>query len=87
MFLLEYHVLKKMKKRNKKGLQKVAKCEICEKAIRTGHRISVTRSQISRRANRMWKPNIKRIKIVQNGTAKTVNICTRCLRSNKVTRA
>ncbi len=65
----------------------MAKCELCEKSMRTGHRISVTRSQISRRANRVWKPNVKKIKIMENGTAKTVSICTRCLRSNKVTRA
>lgn len=65
----------------------MAKCAYCEKSIRTGHRISITRSQVSRRANRTWKPNVKKIKIIDNGTHKTVNICTRCLRSNKVTRA
>ncbi len=65
----------------------MGKCELCEKKMRTGHRISITRSQVSRRANRMWKPNIKKVKIIENGTVKTVSICTRCLRSNKVTRA
>ncbi len=65
----------------------MAKCEVCEKSVRTGHRISITRSQISRRANRVWKPNVKKIRVVENGTAKTINVCTRCLRSNKVTRA
>ncbi|GHU50484.1 50S ribosomal protein L28 [Clostridia bacterium] len=64
----------------------MAKCEICEKAVKTGNRISITRSQISRRAGRTWKPNIKKIKIIQNGTVKTINICTHCLRANKVTR-
>lgn len=65
----------------------MAKCEICEKSVRTGHRISINRSQVSRRANRTWKPNVKKIKIIENGTVKSINICTRCLRSNKVTRA
>jgi large subunit ribosomal protein L28 len=65
----------------------VAKCEVCDKGIITGHRLSITRSQISRRANRMWKPNIKKIRVMDNGTAKTVKICTRCLRSGAVTRA
>ena len=65
----------------------MAKCEICEKALRTGHRLSINRSQVSRRANRTWKPNIKKIRVLDNGTAKTVKICTRCLRSDKVTRA
>ena len=65
----------------------MARCEMCDKGIQTGHRLSITRSQISKRANRMWRPNIKKIKVVQNGTAKTVKICTRCLRSGAVTRA
>lgn len=65
----------------------MAKCDLCDKGIRTGHRISITRSQVSRRANRMWKPNIKKIRINDAGTHKTVNICTRCLRSGKVVRA
>ncbi len=65
----------------------MAKCEICDKGIRTGHQISITRSQVSRRANRIWKPNIKKIKIIDNGTPRTIKICTSCLRSNKVTRA
>ena len=66
----------------------MAKCEKCDKSIRTGHRISITRSQVSRRANRNWKPNIKKVKVIEpNGTHRTAKICTRCLRSNKVTRA
>jgi len=65
----------------------VAKCDICEKSMRTGHRISITRSQVSRRANRTWKPNVKKIKIIENGTVKSIHICTRCMRSDRVTRA
>ncbi len=65
----------------------MAKCELCEKARLKGHRISITRSQVSRRANKVWKANIKQIRIIENGTHRTINICTKCLRSNKVTRA
>ena len=66
----------------------MAKCEYCDKGMLTGHRISITRSQVSRRANRRWKPNVKTVKIVEaNGNVKSVHICTRCLRSNKVKRA
>ena len=66
----------------------MAKCELCDKGMLTGHRISITRSQVSRRANRRWKPNVKSVKIVEpNGNVKTIHICTRCLRSNKVKRA
>jgi large subunit ribosomal protein L28 len=66
----------------------MAKCDICGKIPSTGHKISITRSQISRRANRVWKPNVKKIQIVtDNGTVKKVHICMKCLRSNKVKRA
>lgn len=65
----------------------MAKCEICEKGQIKGHRISINRSQVSRRANRKWKPNVKKVKIIDSGTVKSIYICTRCLRSNKVTRA
>ena len=57
----------------------MAKCAICEKGQITGHRISIERSQVSRRANRKWKPNVKKVK--------SIYVCTRCMRSNKITRA
>lgn len=66
----------------------MAKCEICEKAFLTGHRVSITRSQVSRRANKTWKANVQKIRIVEkNGTPRTIKICTKCLKSNLVTRA
>ncbi|MBS4959859.1 MAG: 50S ribosomal protein L28 [Clostridiales bacterium] len=65
----------------------MAKCEICEKTMMTGHRISINRSQVSRRANRNWKANVKKVKVIENGSVRSMYICTRCLRSNKVTRA
>ena len=65
----------------------MAKCDICDKSIQTGHKISITRSQVSRRANKMWKANVKKIKINDNGTIKSIHICTKCMRSNKVVRA
>ncbi|MDD4842791.1 MAG: 50S ribosomal protein L28 [Anaerotignum sp.] len=66
----------------------MAKCEICGKDQIRGHRISINRSQVSRRANRKWKPNVKKIKIVENnGNVKSIYVCTKCMRANKVTRA
>jgi len=61
----------------------MAKCEVCNKGIQTGHRISITRSHVSRRANRFWRPNIKKVKVMENGTSKTVKMCTKCLRNRK----
>ena len=61
----------------------MAKCEICGKGVTFG--IQVSHSH--RRSNRTWKANIKKVRAVVNGNTKSVNVCTRCLRSGKVTRA
>ncbi len=61
----------------------MAKCDICGKGVTFG--IKVSHSHI--RSNRAWKPNVKKVKAIVNGNAKSINVCTRCLRSGKVTRA
>ncbi len=61
----------------------MAKCDICGKSVAFG--IQVSHSH--RRSNRTWKPNIKRVKAVVNGSPKRIYACSRCLRSGKVTRA
>ncbi len=65
----------------------MAVCEICEKSIMTGNKISIARSHVSGRSKRTWKPNIKKVRILENGAVRSIKICTSCLRSNKVTRA
>jgi large subunit ribosomal protein L28 len=36
----------------------------------------------------MWRPNVKKVQIVEsNGNVRTAHVCTRCLRSKKVTRS
>lgn len=61
----------------------MAKCDICSKEVSFGIKVSHSH----RRSNRVWKPNVKRVKAVVNGTSRRINACTRCLRSGKVTRA
>ena len=61
----------------------MAKCAVCGKGVTFGCNVSHSH----RKTNRTWKPNIRRVKVVDNGTHKTVNVCSRCLRSGKVTRA
>ncbi|MBP5532615.1 MAG: bL28 family ribosomal protein, partial [Lachnospiraceae bacterium] len=41
----------------------MAKCAICEKENRFGHQLSYSRSHVSRRANRMWKTNVKSVRV------------------------
>jgi len=67
----------------RKEVQQMAKCEFCGKGVSFGIKVSHSH----RRSNRTWKPNVKRVKAVVNGTPRHVYVCTRCLRSGKVTRA
>ena len=57
----------------------MAKCEVCGKGVTFGHNVSHS----NRKTNRAWKPNIRKVKVVENGTPKTVSICSRCLRTLK----
>lgn len=59
------------------------KCEICGKHTETGNTISHSH----RKTRRLWLPNLKKVKVMENGTKKTITICTRCIRSNKVEKA
>ncbi|NLK87022.1 MAG: 50S ribosomal protein L28 [Clostridiaceae bacterium] len=61
----------------------MAKCEICSKDTVFGNNVSHS----IRKTNRSWKPNIKKVRVIDKGTPKTIKVCSRCLRSNKVTRA
>lgn len=61
----------------------MAKCEVCGKGVTFGIKVSHSH----RRSNRTWKPNIRKIRVIDNGTHKSMYVCTRCIRSNKVTRA
>lgn len=62
----------------------MAKCDVCQKSVHFGIQLSHSH----RRSNKQWKPNVKKVKVLlDNGTKKRMNVCTRCLRSNLVTRA
>ena len=55
----------------------MAKCEFCGKSVAFGIKVSHSH----RRSNRTWKPNVKKVKAIVNGSPKRVYACTRCLRS------
>jgi large subunit ribosomal protein L28 len=65
----------------------MAKCAICEKSISYGNKISIARSHVSRRSSRVWKPNLRSVKVVINGEPQKIHVCSKCLRSGKVQRA
>lgn len=62
----------------------MAKCEVCGKGVTFGIKVSHSH----RRTNKAFKPNVKRIKAVVNGTPKRVYVCSKgACRSGKVERA
>ena len=65
----------------------MAKCEICEKSLSHGNKLSITRSHISKRTSRTWKPNLRSVKVMMNGEPRRIKVCAKCLRSGKVKRA
>ena len=65
----------------------MAKCEICDKSLNFGNKLSITRSHISKRTSRTWKPNLRTIKTIVDGQPKKIKVCAKCLRSGKVTKA
>lgn len=65
----------------------MAKCEICNKSVNYGNQLSITRSHISKRTSRTFKPNVRTVRAMVDGQPKKINVCTKCLRSGKVTKA
>ena len=61
----------------------MAKCAICDKGAHFGIKVSHSH----RRSNRMWKSNVKSVKVIENGTPKKMYVCTSCLKSGLVERA
>lgn len=59
------------------------KCEICGKGQASGNNVSHS----NRHTRRKWNANIQSVRTEENGTVKRTNVCTRCIRSNKINRA
>jgi large subunit ribosomal protein L28 len=57
----------------------MAKCAVCGKGVVFGNAVSHS----NRKTNRSWKPNIRKVRVEEDGTVKTVSICARCLRTMK----
>ena len=55
-------------------------CEICGKKPIFGNNVSHSH----KKTRRVFKPNIIKTKVEYKGKVKTINICSKCLKSNKV---
>ncbi len=60
-----------------------ANCDVCGKGPSFGH--SVSHSHV--RTKRRWNPNIQRVRAIVKGSPKRLNVCTSCLKADKVVRS
>lgn len=58
-------------------------CEICGKGQISGNQVSHS----NRHTKRKWNVNVQKIRVIEDGSVVRKSVCTRCIRSNKVTRA
>ena len=58
-------------------------CEVCHKGIVYGNNVSHS----NRKTRRTWAPNTQKVRVLVEGRAVRMSVCTRCLRSGKVERA
>ncbi len=54
-------------------------CDICKKGPMVGNSVSHAHNLTKRR----FLPNLKKVKVVINGTPTTKNVCMKCLKSGK----
>ena len=61
----------------------MAKCDICNKTVSFGNKLSITRSHISKRTSRTWKPNLRTVKTMVDGQPKKIHVCAKCFRESR----
>jgi large subunit ribosomal protein L28 len=57
-------------------------CDICGKSPGFGNNISHSH----RRTRRRWNPNIQKLRVLVKGSPQRLNVCTKCLKANKVSK-
>ena len=57
-------------------------CSICGKGRQVGYSISHAHNK----TKKVWKPNIQKVRTVEKGSVKRIYVCTRCIRSGRVSK-
>ena len=65
------------------GGAKMAKCDICGKGAHFGNNVSHSH----RKSPKMWKSNVKSVRVKTEGGSQKMYVCTSCLKSGRVERA
>ncbi|MDP9120681.1 MAG: 50S ribosomal protein L28 [Acidobacteriota bacterium] len=58
-------------------------CDVCDKGTVFGRNVSHAHNVTSR----TWQANLQRVRALVDGRVRRIYVCTRCLRSGKVTKA
>ncbi len=61
----------------------MAKCEECGKSVQFGYNVSHSH----KKTKKMWRPNIKKVRVLENNRVSRKYVCTRCIRSGRITKA
>ncbi|HPB81163.1 MAG TPA: 50S ribosomal protein L28 [Spirochaetota bacterium] len=61
----------------------MAKCDICGKAVQFGHNVSHS----NKKTNKIWRPNVRHIRVLVEGRRVRKYVCTRCIRSGNIVKA
>ena len=57
-------------------------CHICGKTRSVGHNVS----HANNKTKRVWQPNLQSARATIAGTVRRILVCTRCLRSGRVSK-
>jgi large subunit ribosomal protein L28 len=58
-------------------------CTVCGKGPSTGNHVS----HANNRRKRRWMPNLQTVRVAVDSAPRRVQVCTRCIKSGKVTKA
>ena len=57
-------------------------CKVCGKGVLFGHNVS----HANNKSRKISHPNLQKVMVVENGTHRRKMVCTRCLRSNAISK-
>jgi large subunit ribosomal protein L28 len=58
-------------------------CDICGKKSMSGNNVSHAHNK----TKKIFKPNLQKVRAIQNGSVRGVKVCTRCIRSGAIQKA
>lgn len=70
-------------------------CQVCGKGPQIGNQVTTrgkakylggVGTKITGITRRQFRPNLQKVHVTENGTSKSLRVCTRCIRSGAVTK-